>query len=104
MHQNITQYKRVSMKDINDKVTAELKLAKQAKSNAQRQKEYRERNRDLGRIESRVNFATTVHLEDLAEFKGMTKRELLEHLLLMEHQKAMRHEAFQAFIAKKIEE
>lgn len=70
------------MKDEHDNLTAELAIKPAAKSPAQRQREYRERARkELSRIDMRIGFAANLKLEDMAEWHGCTKREMLERII-----------------------
>ena len=74
------------MKDEHDTVTAELEIKPAAKTNAQRQREYRERARkDLSRIDMRIDFSANIKLEDMADYYTVTKKEILEKLINQAH-------------------
>jgi len=94
------------MKDENDKVTAELALKSVAKTNAQRQREYRERARkELARIDMRIDFSANIMLEDMAEYYTVTKKEFLEKMIMKAHEdwiKEIGREAYGAFFDEKM--
>jgi hypothetical protein len=93
------------MKDENDKVTAELALKSVAKTNAQRQREYRERARkELARIDMRIDFSANRMLEDMAEYYTVTKKEFFEKMILKAHSEwidQIGSKAFSAFVDEK---
>ncbi|WFE69835.1 hypothetical protein P8S54_11100 (plasmid) [Thiomicrospira sp. R3] len=77
----------MAMKDEHDTVTKELKIKPTAKTNAQRQREYRERARkELSRIDMRIDFSANRELEDMAKYYTVTKKEMLEKLIKQAHE------------------
>lgn len=84
-----------------------MELENKAKTNTQRQKEYRERARkELARIDMRINFGTNVKLEDIADFYRVTKKEVLEKLIEWEFKRIMESSEqndFQEFIKSKMD-
>ncbi|MFA7174921.1 MAG: hypothetical protein WC340_16215, partial [Kiritimatiellia bacterium] len=93
------------MKDENDKFTAELEIKPVAKTNAQRQREYRDRARkELARIDMRIDFSANTALEDMAEYYTVTKKEFLEKMILKAHSEwidQIGSKAFSAFVDEK---
>ncbi|MDY0137752.1 MAG: hypothetical protein RBS36_11365 [Thiomicrospira sp.] len=93
------------MKDVNDTKTTELEIKPAPKSNAQRQREYRERARkELARIDMRIDFSANRMLEDMAEYYTVTKKEFLEKMILKAHSEwidQIGSKAFSAFVDEK---
>jgi len=74
------------VKDEHDTVTKEIEIKPAAKTNAQRQREYRERARkELSRIDMRIDFRANLWLEDMSDYYTVTKKELLEKLINEAH-------------------
>jgi hypothetical protein len=93
------------MKDVNDTATAELDIKPASKTNAQRQREYRERARkELARIDMRIDFSRNRELEDMADYYTVTKKEFLEKLINQAYEKwvdEMGTQAFREWVEKK---
>ncbi|AHF02276.1 hypothetical protein THIAE_05990 [Thiomicrospira aerophila AL3] len=72
------------MKDDADAFTQELRLKFGAKSNSERQREYRRRQLESNltqRLDLRIDAGVYKQLNELAQRKGLTKREILEQLI-----------------------
>ena len=70
------------MKDENDNFTGELPIKPPAKTNAQRQKEYRQRVRSkTQRIDVRLNWESVFDLNVLAVAHGLSQKAMLEKLI-----------------------
>ncbi|MBE0469803.1 MAG: hypothetical protein IBX55_09905 [Methyloprofundus sp.] len=72
------------MKDDADNHTMEMQLRLGAKTNAERQKEYRQRHSSLDltrRLDLRIGTMAHEQLAQLAQEYGYTKREMLEQLI-----------------------
>jgi hypothetical protein len=75
------------MKDEHDTVTAEIEIKPAAKTNAQRQREYRERNRSqTARVDVRLEWEVVYNLDVLAVTYGLTQKAMLEKLINEAHQ------------------
>lgn len=93
------------MKDENDTSTTEMEIKPVPKTNAQRQREYRERARkELSRIDMRIDFSANKMLEDMAGCYTVTKKEMLEKLIKKSHEswvKEIGSKAYGEFVDKK---
>ncbi|MDY0137749.1 MAG: hypothetical protein RBS36_11320 [Thiomicrospira sp.] len=75
------------MKDVNDTATAELEIKPVSKTNAQRQREYRERNRSqTARVDVRLDWEVVYNLDALAVAHGLTQKAMLERLINDTHE------------------
>lgn len=76
------------MKDDSDTFTRELKLNPAPKSNAQSQRDYRERHKDLtARIDARISIDSAAALNAIVKHYSMTKKDFIEKVIAVELEK-----------------